>query len=77
MAINLFDRNNATDSDITDVSDVSEKKTGAVAGVDINHGRASRLGWLVLAIGFGGFYCGLPGAARPRGAGRWSGGGDG
>jgi hypothetical protein len=55
MAINLFDRNKATDSDISDVSDVSEKKTGAVAGVDINHGRASRLGWLVLAIGFGGF----------------------
>jgi protease secretion system membrane fusion protein len=55
MAINLFDRKSASDSDISDVSDVSEKKTGAVAGVDINHGRAARLGWLVLAIGFGGF----------------------
>jgi protease secretion system membrane fusion protein len=55
MAINIFERKQATDSDISEVSDVSDKKTAEIAGVDINHGRASRLGWLVLAIGFGGF----------------------
>ena len=61
MAINLFKRKKASDSglrevsDVGDVSDVSDRKTAAIAGVDINHARASRLGWLVLAIGFGGF----------------------
>jgi hypothetical protein len=55
MAINIFEWKKATDSDISEGSDVSDKKTAEIAGVDINHGRASRLGWLVLAIGFGGF----------------------
>ena len=52
MSINLFDRKKTADEGITDVSEVSEKKAPSV---DINHVRASRLGWLVLAIGFGGF----------------------
>ncbi|HNC51001.1 MAG TPA: HlyD family type I secretion periplasmic adaptor subunit [Accumulibacter sp.] len=53
MAIKLFRRKSTAD-DITDVSDVSERKP-ALPGVDINHERASRIGWLVLAVGFGGF----------------------
>jgi protease secretion system membrane fusion protein len=49
----MFKRKKAIDSEITDVRDVGAPR--AAASVDINHGRVSRLGWLVLAIGFGGF----------------------
>lgn len=51
----MSDRKSTTDSDITDVTDVTDRQGKAAARVDINHGRASRAGWLVLAIGFGGF----------------------
>ncbi|HRD90119.1 MAG TPA: HlyD family type I secretion periplasmic adaptor subunit [Accumulibacter sp.] len=57
----MFERKKASDADITDVGEVGE--AGGIGdgggpratGVDIDHGRASRFGWLVLAIGFGGF----------------------
>ena len=55
MAINIFNRKSTADSDITDVTDVNDTRTKPAASVDINHARASRLGWWVLAIGFGGF----------------------
>ena len=55
MAINIFNRKSVADSDITDVTEVSDTRTKPAASVDINHARASRLGWWVLAIGFGGF----------------------
>ncbi len=55
MAINIFKRKRTADLDITDVADVSDRKATAAPSVDINHARASRIGWLVLAIGFGGF----------------------
>ncbi len=49
-------RNNKTENDITDVSEVTVGKAEAGSStIDINYGRASRLGWLVLAAGFGGF----------------------
>ncbi len=53
MAINIFKRERSGDLDITDVADVSARP--AAPGIDINHARASRIGWLVLAVGFGGF----------------------
>jgi len=58
MSISMFGRKKASEADITDVGEVAQ--FGEVGGqraaaVDIDHGRASRFGWLVLAIGFGGF----------------------
>lgn len=51
---NLFKRQ--SDSDIVDVTEVFGKdRQTASAAIDINHGRVSRFGWLVLALGFGGF----------------------
>lgn len=56
MAIKLFDRKGTAASEISDVTAVAEEKaTAAAPSVDINHRKASRLGWLVLAVGFGGF----------------------
>ena len=56
MAINLFDRKKLADRDITDVTDVADENASAAApAVDINHRRVARIGWLVLALGFGGF----------------------
>jgi hypothetical protein len=56
MAKNLFERKNASDSEITELTDVSaETAKAGSSGVDINHRRVSRIGWLVLALGFGGF----------------------
>ncbi|MEF8704393.1 MAG: HlyD family type I secretion periplasmic adaptor subunit [Candidatus Accumulibacter sp. UW26] len=54
-AINIFKQKNVDVDEITDVTDVSAINTKSPASVDINHGRASRLGWLVLGVGFGGF----------------------
>ncbi|WP_374683720.1 biotin/lipoyl-binding protein, partial [Accumulibacter sp.] len=56
MANNLFEGAKAGDSEITEVSDLSARpaKAGA-SGVDINHHRVSRIGWVVLILGFGGF----------------------
>ena len=57
MASSPFERNKFADPEITDLAEVKTTEQRAAAGstVDINHGGASRLGWLVLAIGFGGF----------------------
>ena len=45
-----------SDRDIVDVSEITSKDRRPVpVTIDINHGRVSRLGWLVLALGFGGF----------------------
>jgi len=55
MSIRMFARKKVSDADITDVSEVAEAGGQRPAAVDIDHGRASRFGWLVLAIGFGGF----------------------
>ncbi|WP_299068774.1 HlyD family type I secretion periplasmic adaptor subunit [Accumulibacter sp.] len=56
MTINIFERKKGGAGDITDVTDVAaESVSPAGPGVDINHRRASRLGWLVVAFGFGGF----------------------
>ncbi len=51
---NLFKRQ--FDSDIVDVTEIAGKdRRLASTPIDINHGRVSRLGWLVLVLGFGGF----------------------
>ncbi|MCB1941124.1 MAG: HlyD family type I secretion periplasmic adaptor subunit [Candidatus Accumulibacter sp.] len=71
MAIPIFDRRRRKNSadhavdgasdpgDANDTGDVSQLAPAAAnqaaSEVNINHRRASRLGWLVLAIGFGGF----------------------
>ena len=56
MAKKLFERKNASDSEITELTDVSaETAKAAASGVDINHRRVSRIGWLIVALGFGGF----------------------
>jgi protease secretion system membrane fusion protein len=56
MAKSLFTRRDASDSEITELTDVSvaTAKAGA-SGVAINHHHVSRIGWLVLILGFGGF----------------------
>jgi hypothetical protein len=55
----MFGRKKVSDADITDVGEVAQDAGQGggqrAAAVDIDHGRASRFGWLVLAIGFGGF----------------------
>lgn len=56
MANNVFQRRRTVDSEVTDVNPIGSGQDGeAAATLDINHARASRIGWLVLAVGFGGF----------------------
>ena len=56
MATHLFDQKKLADRDIGDVTDVADESAAATApAVDINHRRVARVGWLVLAVGFGGF----------------------
>jgi len=56
MAKNLFNGKKASDSEITELTDVSlETAKAGASGVAINHHHVSRIGWLVLILGFGGF----------------------
>lgn len=64
MSSNMFERKTDPQSDaddeITDVVEIAKDNGDAGSGtasvVDFNHGRFARLGWLVLAVGFGGFF---------------------
>ena len=61
----MFERKRSSGSEIANVTAVSQRSHlgdaradnagEVVPTVDINHGRAARLGWLVLVTGFGGF----------------------
>ena len=56
MATSIFDRKTSVDGAVTDLTELATEPPGqAGAPLDINHARASRLGWLVLLVGFGGF----------------------
>ncbi|WP_299162790.1 HlyD family type I secretion periplasmic adaptor subunit [Accumulibacter sp.] len=56
MTTNMFGRKRPVDSEIIDVVEVPDDKGAeAASAVNIDHGRVARIGWTVLAIGFGGF----------------------